>query len=68
MQKSPQNPPAAWLWRPQAEILGKELMVRVGGDFVWPPASCIEMEELKKVVFVAGGMGVKYVSPLLTQM
>jgi hypothetical protein len=58
VQKSPSNPPAAWLWRPQEEILGKELSVRVGGSFVWPPDS-IPMDQIRKVVFVAGGVGIK---------
>ena len=59
VQKSPRNPPAAWLWSPPETILGKHLKIRVGGGFTWPP-KCIELEHLKKVVFVAGGMGIKY--------
>lgn len=35
--KSPDNPPAQYLWRPTSEILHSELHVRVGGSFVWPP-------------------------------
>lgn len=58
VQKSPSNPPAAWLWRPREEILGKELSVRVGGSFVWPPSG-IDIEEIRNVVFVAGGVGIK---------
>lgn len=37
VQKSPDNPPAQYLWRPISEILHSELRVRVGGSFVWPP-------------------------------
>lgn len=37
VQKSPDNPPAQYLWRPVSEILHSELRVRVGGSFVWPP-------------------------------
>lgn len=37
MQKSPDNPPAQYLWRPVDDILSSELRVRVGGSFVWPP-------------------------------
>lgn len=37
VQKSPDNPPAHYLWRPTGEILSSELRVRVGGSFVWPP-------------------------------
>lgn len=58
VQDSPSNPPAAWLWRPRDEILGKELSIRVGGSFVWPPA-VVPVEQIRKVVFVAGGVGIK---------
>lgn len=58
VQESPSNPPAAWLWRPRDEILGKELSIRVGGSFVWPPAA-VPVEQIRKVVFVAGGVGIK---------
>jgi len=57
VQKSPENPPAAWLWRPVPEILGQELHVRVGGSFVWPPPN-VDLKEVKRVVFVAGGVGI----------
>ncbi|RYP73333.1 hypothetical protein DL771_003762 [Monosporascus sp. 5C6A] len=68
VQKSPDNPPAAWLWRSgddgaaAAELLGEELRVRVGGSFVWPPPG-INARALRKVVFVAGGVGV---NPLMS--
>lgn len=58
VQKSPSNPAAAWLWRPEDEIVGKELSVRVGGSFVWPPPG-VGVEAIKKIVFVAGGVGIK---------
>lgn len=58
VQESPSNPPAAWLWRPKEEILGKELDVRVGGSFVWPPAG-LDLKDIRNVVFVAGGVGIK---------
>ncbi|OJD25971.1 hypothetical protein ACJ73_02656 [Blastomyces percursus] len=58
VQESPSNPPAAWLWRPQDEIIGQELAVRVGGSFIWPPHD-IPLREIGKVVFVAGGVGIK---------
>ena len=59
VQKSPRNPPAVWLWRPESEILGSDLLVRVGGSFVWPPSK-IDVQNIKRVVFVAGGVGIKY--------
>lgn len=74
VQKSPTNPPAAWLWQEGKDnggssvisaasneakepILGRELQVRVGGSFVWPPPG-INVRSLRRVVFVAGGVGI----------
>ncbi len=81
MQKSPDNPPAAWLWRPREEILGAGIKVRVGGSFVFPPLSlppsssslfssqsaerCVDMSSVRRVVFVAGGVGV---NPLMSML
>ncbi|KAL1849257.1 hypothetical protein Plec18170_007549 [Paecilomyces lecythidis] len=62
VQKSPSNPSAAWLWRPKEEILGKELNVRVGGSFVWPPAG-FNLKDIRNVVFIAGGVGI---NPLIS--
>ncbi|KAI0491257.1 hypothetical protein F4859DRAFT_460887 [Xylaria cf. heliscus] len=65
VQKSPENPPAAWLWRSPADaILGSELRVRVGGGFVFPPPG-INVRLLRRVVFVAGGVGV---NPLVSML
>ncbi|KAJ5662282.1 Riboflavin synthase-like beta-barrel [Penicillium maclennaniae] len=58
VQKSPGNPPAAWLWKPQEEILGQELNIRVGGSFVWPPSG-VDIQQVHNVVFIAGGVGIK---------
>jgi hypothetical protein len=62
VQNSPTNPPAAWLWKPKHEILNQELAVRIGGKFVWPPLSMDHdlIRRIEKVVFVAGGVGIKY--------
>lgn len=57
VQKSPENPPAAWLWQEEGTILDKELRVRVGGSFVWPPPGINVRSSLRKAVFVAGGVG-----------
>ncbi|KAL1958191.1 hypothetical protein VTO42DRAFT_5046 [Malbranchea cinnamomea] len=65
VQKSPSNPPAAWLWRPEEQILGTDLKVRVGGSFVWPPPLSAGIESVKKVVFVAGGVGI---NPLVSML
>ncbi|PTB51056.1 hypothetical protein M431DRAFT_93578 [Trichoderma harzianum CBS 226.95] len=61
VQESPENEPAAWLWRSEREILGETLRVRVGGKFVFPPVEGAP----KKVVFVAGGVGV---NPLVSML
>lgn len=58
VQNSPSNPPAAWLWKPKEEIIGKEINIRVGGSFVWPPSG-IDTCTIKNVVFIAGGVGIK---------
>jgi hypothetical protein len=60
IQKSPDNPPAAWLWQPSENIIGKELAMRVGGSFVWPPSG-VDDDGIKRVVFIAGGVGIKCV-------
>lgn len=59
VQKSFDNSPVAWLWRPEGEILEKELIVRVGGSFTWPPPS-LDVGDVDSVLFVAGGIGIKY--------
>ncbi|KAI3318219.1 hypothetical protein HD806DRAFT_526534 [Xylariaceae sp. AK1471] len=68
VQKSPDNPPAAWLWRdPPTSILGEELRIRVGGGFVWPPPG-INVRALRRVVFVAGGVGVNPLVAMLSSI
>ncbi|KAL6715648.1 hypothetical protein ACLMJK_006609 [Lecanora helva] len=57
---SPKNPPAAWLWQEKSKILHSTLQIRVGGSFVWPPPN-IDRKTIKRLVFVAGGVGIKYV-------
>ena len=59
IQRSPRNPPAAWLWQDKEAIEGRPLRIRVGGNFVWPP-SVRDIHSIDKVVFVAGGVGIKY--------
>lgn len=61
VQYSPSNPAAAWFWQPSEQILNSHVKVRIGGGFVWPPSSGIPTDQIKKVVFVAGGVGIKYV-------
>lgn len=58
VKKSPDNPPAAWLWQDPENVIGQEVQVRVGGSFVWPPQE-IEYSDIKRAVFIAGGVGIK---------
>lgn len=63
IQKSPRNPPAAWLWQPVDDILGEVLHVRVGGSFVWPPPYARRGAKVQRLVLVAGGVGI---NPLIS--
>ncbi|KAF2814925.1 uncharacterized protein BDZ99DRAFT_485458 [Mytilinidion resinicola] len=67
IQDSPSNPPAAWLWRAPDEILGKELEVRAGGSFVWPPPG-VDLDQVKRVVFIAGGVGINPLVSILSHI
>lgn len=58
IQLSHKNPAAAWLWQRREKIEGQQLLVRVGGSFVWPPPG-IEVATVRRIVFVAGGVGIK---------
>jgi hypothetical protein len=62
IQRSADNPAAEWFWSGKEVITGGCLRVRVGGSFVWPPPS-VDLETIDNVIFVAGGMGIKQVSP-----
>jgi hypothetical protein len=70
IQKSPTNPPAAYLWRPTAEILHNPISFRVGGTFVFPPSTLSkhECEKINNVVFIAGGVGVNPIMSMLSAM
>ncbi|KXH47023.1 hypothetical protein CSIM01_09352 [Colletotrichum simmondsii] len=73
VQKSPANSAAAWLWdRPvdddenedPSQVEKKpEIQVRVGGSFVWPPPGIADLASLRRIVFIAGGVGV---NPLMS--
>jgi hypothetical protein len=42
------------------DIQGKEITVRVGGNFVFPPPGMsMERPKIKRAIFVAGGVGIK---------
>jgi NAD(P)H-flavin reductase len=72
IQASPENPAAEWFWRPPASIVGQRLRVRVGGSFFWPPPPLRDegdggerIEVVRRVVFVAGGVGI---NPLMAML
>ncbi|CAO2657768.1 Nn.00g038940.m01.CDS01 [Neocucurbitaria sp. VM-36] len=65
IQKSPDNPPAAWLWQPVEQIQGKEINVRVGGSFVFPPPD-LDAKRIKRAVFIAGGVGINPIMSMLS--
>ncbi|KAL8658372.1 MAG: hypothetical protein Q9226_001048 [Calogaya cf. arnoldii] len=67
IQKSPNNPPAAWLWRPEEEIRDSHIYVRVGGNFVWPPPG-IDLASIKTIALVAGGVGINPLMSILTHL
>ncbi|KAK2871623.1 hypothetical protein FQN49_002995 [Arthroderma sp. PD_2] len=61
VQYSATNPAAKWFWKPAEQILNTHVKVRVGGAFVWPPPNNMPVDEIKNAIFVAGGVGIKYV-------
>lgn len=58
VQKS-ENISAQWLWRPEEDILGSQISIRVGGSFTWPPPK-LEVDKIDRLVLIAGGVGIKY--------
>ncbi|KAH1422701.1 hypothetical protein KXV70_009002 [Aspergillus fumigatus] len=67
VQHAPSNPASAWLWRPKDEIQGQELSIRIGGSFVWPPSG-INLDETKRVLFIAGGVGINPLMSILSHL
>ncbi|KAF7592189.1 hypothetical protein BBP40_000530 [Aspergillus hancockii] len=67
VQNAPSNPASAWFWKPRGEILGKELCIRVGGSFVWPPPG-VNLEKVKNVVLIAGGVGINPLISILSHL
>ncbi|PSR80595.1 hypothetical protein BD289DRAFT_61896 [Coniella lustricola] len=62
IRKAPENKVAVWLWQPIDKILDAEVSVRVGGRFVWPAPGLVPTT-LRKIVLVAGGVGI---NPLIS--
>lgn len=48
-----------------SDIIGSQLRIRIGGSFVWPPVD-IDVSSLRKVVFVASGMGINPIISMLS--
>ncbi|KAK5050409.1 hypothetical protein LTR84_003690 [Exophiala bonariae] len=70
IQISPDNPPAAFLWRPESEILNSTLSFRIGGNFVYPPMTLkrTECESIDRVVFIAGGVGINPIMSMISTL
>jgi NAD(P)H-flavin reductase len=70
IQSSPENPPAAYLWRPVSEILDSEVSFKVGGNFVYPPSTLNreQCERIDRAVFVAGGVGINPIISMISAM
>jgi hypothetical protein len=52
------NPPSKWLW--QDGILGQRIMMKVGGNFTFPPSkTSVDLDTIDYVQFIAGGVGIK---------
>ena len=67
VQKSPDSLAAIWLWGEEDDIVGSEINVRVGGSFVWPPVN-VPPSSLRKVVLVAGGVGINPLMSILSSI
>lgn len=71
IQASPLNPAAAYLFLPASQLLHAPVRVRIGGSFVFPPlpspsqSRADDLAAARKVVFVAGGMGI---NPLMSML
>ncbi|KAG4432472.1 hypothetical protein IFR05_012038 [Cadophora sp. M221] len=57
--------PAHWLWQPPSQILNTTLAIRTGGSFTWPPPFPQSTKNIKRVVFIAGGVGI---NPLMSML
>ena len=70
IQKADDNPPAAYLWHPESEILGSRMDFKIGGNFTFPPMTLSkeECEKIDNVVFIAGGVGVNPIISMLGAM
>jgi len=51
------NPPSVWLWK--NDIAEQYIMIRVGGNFVFPPSNLPRLGDINYFQFIAGGVGIK---------
>ncbi|KAK4203912.1 oxidoreductase NAD-binding domain-containing protein 1 [Triangularia verruculosa] len=66
IQSAPSNPPAAYLWKePPESLLNTPVRVRIGGSFTYPPPPSTAY---KKVIFVAGGVGINPIMGMLSHI
>ncbi|KAK4178726.1 oxidoreductase NAD-binding domain-containing protein 1 [Triangularia setosa] len=69
IQSSPTNPPAAYLWQePPSSLLNTTVRVRIGGSFIYPPLQSSSLLPFKKVLFVAGGLGINPIMSMLSHI
>ena len=53
------NPPSIWLWKDG--IIGEHVLIRVGGNFTFPPSyPSLKLDNIEFLQFIAGGVGIKY--------
>lgn len=70
IQKSPENPPAAYVWQNPEEIMNAPVRFRIGGNFTHPPMglSMQEFRNIDNVVLVAGGVGINPIMSMVSAM
>ncbi|CZT16829.1 related to NADH-cytochrome b-5 reductase [Ramularia collo-cygni] len=66
VQKS-RNPPSKWLWQPSEDIIGSQIVVRVGGSFTWPPPH-LDVQKIDRLVLIAGGVGINPLISIFTHL
>ncbi|KAK4656958.1 hypothetical protein QC762_208715 [Podospora pseudocomata] len=84
IQQSPLNPPAAYLWQDPSTLLHTPVRIRIGGSFTYPPQIFSRPSEqqpllsspsssstppgFKKLVLVAGGVGINPLISILSHI
>lgn len=70
IQKSPENPPAAYVWKNPEEIMNAPVRFRVGGNFTHPPntLSMQQFQNIENIVLIAGGVGINPIMSMVSAM